>query len=1002
MRARGTLGISDVAKQNLLLVDADLRSLRVLEVSLRKAGYSVATSGDARGALELMELSKPDLILSDTRLPQMDGFAFIEAIRKSPELSDVPMIFLSSDTSVESKVKGLELGVEDYLTKPIYIKEILARVNVVLQRKRREGIELRQTSKQKFTGALSDIGVVDLLQTIDNSKKSGVLHLTSKAIRGAIYFRNGNPVDAELGSLHGARAIYRALVWTEGTFEIDFRDVRREDVIQTSTQGVLMEGMRRLDEWGRLLEQLPDLESVFEVNDQQLLERLAEIPDEINRILRNFDGKHSLMQVVDSCGQDDLETLTAISKLYFEGLIFNTGRKLEQTQEHEQEQDPEHDAAQIGKADDDSLVSRDLPYRPEMDGGEVVPAHMTGLPPPPASHHTVPGDNGEHEERSTADYAMNASTASARPRKGKQRRRGDSTTVGPTTLSGLQNNGSSSRGETGRYAPSTHEDLVPTSQRPSTSTSDRPGDRSLSVTNMRAVDPTARAATRPLDDPRRSSTSTRAIDPRGFEDSHSSTTTMRALDANGRSTYPDEEPGDDETSPRLVRVRRQRKRKKRLSLTTSPGMLSAVDPAALAELAELADADDPDHPDTLDMEMPEPLQALRRERAAGTNGAPDVAQRPAGERPVAASPATTTERPAAGSVRPDAALLAVDTPFTRSDPSPAKPAAPAKAALATSTSTAPVAEATSAKPARPQPPPEAVRAVRPQPAVVKPAAADAGPSRPIQAPPPPSAAKAASGRLEDSPALINVREATGRNDSEDWRSTTLRPGAAKRPIALYAGLGVAALLVIIAVIRGASSSSATPSAHGKLVTSSVPSEEPAANQKPSISPEPQPTAVQEPALAQPPDQALTATGPSDLSPEPAPAEPEQPAAEPAVQGAGDAIDAAAVLENARKLDDQGKAKQALAMYEEAAQRLPANSTVIGRLAFAYLNRGRDGDAVQFAEKAIELDPTNSEGWIVLGAGKFQLGDRKAAKDAYRKCSEMGKGAYVAECKRMTR
>jgi DNA-binding response OmpR family regulator len=165
-----------VAKQNLLLVDADLRSLRVLEVSLRKAGYSVATSGDARGALELMELSKPDLILSDTRLPQMDGFAFIEAIRKSPELSDVPMIFLSSDTSVESKVKGLELGVEDYLTKPIYIKEILARVNVVLQRKRREGIELRQTSKQKFTGALSDIGVVDLLQTIDNSKKSGVLH----------------------------------------------------------------------------------------------------------------------------------------------------------------------------------------------------------------------------------------------------------------------------------------------------------------------------------------------------------------------------------------------------------------------------------------------------------------------------------------------------------------------------------------------------------------------------------------------------------------------------------------------------------------------------------------------------------------------------------------------------------------------------------------------------------------------------------------------------------
>jgi DNA-binding response OmpR family regulator len=279
-----------VAKQNLLLVDADLRSLRVLEVSLRKSGYSVATSSDARDALEMMEFSKPDLILCDTRLPHMNGFQFIEELRTRPELADVPLIFLSSDVSVESKVKGLELGVEDYLTKPIYIKEILARVSVVLQRKRREGIELRQTSKQKFTGALSDIGVVDLLQTIDNSKKSGVLHLSSASQRGAIYFRNGNPVDAELGPLHGARAIYRALVWTEGTFEIDFRDVRRPDAIQSSTQGILMEGMRRLDEWSRLLEQLPPLSHRFEIDAAELSTRLGEVPDDNNKILRLFDG----------------------------------------------------------------------------------------------------------------------------------------------------------------------------------------------------------------------------------------------------------------------------------------------------------------------------------------------------------------------------------------------------------------------------------------------------------------------------------------------------------------------------------------------------------------------------------------------------------------------------------------------------------------------------------------------------------------------------------------
>ena len=87
-----------------------------------------------------------------------------------------------------------------------------------------------------------------------------------------------------------------------------------------------MEGMRRLDEWGRLLEQLPPLESVFEVNDEELLRRLAELPDEINNVLKHFDGQRSVLQIIDRCDQDDLETLTVISKLYFEGLIHDTGR----------------------------------------------------------------------------------------------------------------------------------------------------------------------------------------------------------------------------------------------------------------------------------------------------------------------------------------------------------------------------------------------------------------------------------------------------------------------------------------------------------------------------------------------------------------------------------------------------------------------------------------------------------------------------------------------------
>jgi len=77
--------LEPVAKQNLLLVDADQRSLRVLEVSLRKAGYSVTTCADAPTAIEMIGLSRPDMIISDTRLPEVDGFQLVERLRESEE-----------------------------------------------------------------------------------------------------------------------------------------------------------------------------------------------------------------------------------------------------------------------------------------------------------------------------------------------------------------------------------------------------------------------------------------------------------------------------------------------------------------------------------------------------------------------------------------------------------------------------------------------------------------------------------------------------------------------------------------------------------------------------------------------------------------------------------------------------------------------------------------------------------------------------------------------------
>jgi DNA-binding response OmpR family regulator len=308
----------------LLLVDGDTRSLRVLEVSLRKAGFTVTPAVSVKDALDKLELHTPDLIICETKFTNdVDGFELRRRVRSSADWAEIPFVFLTSETAIENKIRGLELGVEDYLTKPIYIKEIVTRINILLQKKQRAGFEERKDGV-RFAGRVADMPVVDVIQTIEISRKSGVIHFTGMQGRtAAIYFRDGRVIDAEAGTLQGEDAVYRLLTWSEGEFQVEFRTVRRREAITTSSQGLLMEGMRRLDEWTRLLEQLPPLTHRFEVDGGELALRLGDIPDEHNRILRLFDGKRTLLAVIDASDFGDLECLQAISRLYFEGLLLD-------------------------------------------------------------------------------------------------------------------------------------------------------------------------------------------------------------------------------------------------------------------------------------------------------------------------------------------------------------------------------------------------------------------------------------------------------------------------------------------------------------------------------------------------------------------------------------------------------------------------------------------------------------------------------------------------------
>jgi DNA-binding response OmpR family regulator len=111
--------------------DADLYSL--VKYNLEKEGFAFVGLQTGRAALEFLRREKPDLAILDIMLPDVDGLEICKAIRSSPELSQVPVIFLTARASEADRIIGLELGANDYIVKPFFVRELVARVKTQLR-----------------------------------------------------------------------------------------------------------------------------------------------------------------------------------------------------------------------------------------------------------------------------------------------------------------------------------------------------------------------------------------------------------------------------------------------------------------------------------------------------------------------------------------------------------------------------------------------------------------------------------------------------------------------------------------------------------------------------------------------------------------------------------------------------------------------------------------------------------------------------------------------------
>jgi CheY-like chemotaxis protein len=230
----------------VLLVDDNPMVLGLLRGALQPLA-AVSTASDAADAMVKAIDDPPDLLVSDYRMPGMDGRQLVERLKSRPATANIAVILLATKADISEKLSVSE-PVDDFVEKPFFLREATQRIKRVIDKIALEKMSKAGAADGIVRGNLSQMNVIDLVQSLEMGRKSCSLTLTNENDKCEMYFAQGQVTHAVYGPLNGDAAVFKVLRWTGGNFEIDFEGKTSQQTTQLNTQGLLMEGLRLLDE----------------------------------------------------------------------------------------------------------------------------------------------------------------------------------------------------------------------------------------------------------------------------------------------------------------------------------------------------------------------------------------------------------------------------------------------------------------------------------------------------------------------------------------------------------------------------------------------------------------------------------------------------------------------------------------------------------------------------------------------------------------------------------
>jgi len=231
-----------------LIVDADPEETTVLELRMIEQGFEVTIVRQADQAEKAIADNEFEMVVSEVELQPFDGFALLEKVRATNNGRDLAWVFLSNRANREDINRGFELGAVDYVEKPVKAEILVAKLRKLVE----QGAAATKQASRGVSGSLEEMSLPDMVQILAQGRKTGALKIRSGNETGELHFVTGEIFDAQWAKQRGENAVYAMLRLRTGDFSLDPNFKCEKRAIQMSAEGLLLEGMRRLDEDSRV------------------------------------------------------------------------------------------------------------------------------------------------------------------------------------------------------------------------------------------------------------------------------------------------------------------------------------------------------------------------------------------------------------------------------------------------------------------------------------------------------------------------------------------------------------------------------------------------------------------------------------------------------------------------------------------------------------------------------------------------------------------------------